>query len=124
MTREHAPSFLDSQRSSGSGPVECLGRKFPDDEARRSYFLDRLREHLLDPTFRQIEGFPVGDVEDILTLSDPPYFTACPNPFLGDVIARHGRPYDPEEPYHSEPFALDVAAGKNDTIYMAHSYWK
>ena len=64
----------------------------------------------------------MGEIEDILALSDPPYFTACPNPFLGDVIARHGRPYDPEEPYHSEPFALDVAAGKNDTIYMAHSY--
>ena len=64
----------------------------------------------------------MGEVEDILALSDPPYFTACPNPFLKDVIAHHGRPYDPEEPYHSEPFALDVAAGKNDTIYMAHSY--
>ena len=22
----------------------------------------------------------MGEVEDILTLSDPPYFTACPNP--------------------------------------------
>jgi hypothetical protein len=64
----------------------------------------------------------LGEVEDILALSDPPYFTACSNPFLQDVIAHHGRPYDPEEPYHSEPFALDVAAGKNDTIYMAHSY--
>ncbi len=122
MTREHAPSLLESNSSSGSAPVECFGRTFPDDEARRSYFLGRLREHLLDPAFRQIEGFPVGEVEDILALSDPPYFTACPNPFLGDVITRHGRPYDPEEPYHSEPFALDVAAGKNDTIYMAHSY--
>ena len=74
------------------------------------------------PNFRQGEGFPLGEVEDILALSDPPYFTACPNPFLKDVIAHHGRPYGPEEPYHSEPFALDVAAGKNDTIYMAHSY--
>ncbi len=87
MTREHAPSLLESERSSGSGPVECLGRKFPDDEARRSYFLDRLRECLLDPAFRQIEGFPVCKVEDILALSDPPCFTACPNPFLKDVIA-------------------------------------
>jgi len=77
---------------------------------------------VLAPGFRQGEGFPLGEVEDILALSDPPYFTACPNPFLKDVIAHHGRPYDSEEPYHSEPFALDVAAGKNDTIYMAHSY--
>jgi 16S rRNA G966 N2-methylase RsmD len=73
-------------------------------------------------SFRQDDGFPLGEVEDILYLSDPPYFTACPNPFLKEVIAHHGSPYDPEAPYHSEPFALDVAAGKNDTIYMAHSY--
>jgi hypothetical protein len=31
----------------------------------------------------------LGEVEDILALSDPPYFTACPNPFLGDVIAKY-----------------------------------
>ncbi len=80
MTREHAPLLRDSQHSSGSGPVECLGRLFPDEESRRSHFLAQLREHLLDPAFRQREGFPLGEVEDILTLSDPPYFTACPNP--------------------------------------------
>ena len=73
------------------------------------------------PNFRQGDGFPSGEVEDILALSDPPYFTACPNPFLKDVIPHHGRPYDPEEPYHSEPFALDVAEGKNDTVSVAHS---
>ena len=81
MTREHAPSLLEDERSSGSGPVECLRRMFPDDEARRSYYIDRLREHLQDPAFRKIEGFPIGEVEDILALSDPPCFTACPNPF-------------------------------------------
>ena len=116
MTREHAPLLLDLQRSSGSGPVECLGREFPDEDSRRSHFLDCLRQHLLDPEIRQAEAFPLGEIEDILALSDPPYFTVCPNPFLTDVIAHHGRPYDPVEPYHSEPFALDVAAGKNDTI--------
>jgi len=80
MTREQAPSLLEAERSSGSGPVECLARTFPDDEARRSYFLGRLREHLLDPSLRQIDGFPVGEVEEILALFDPPCFTACPNP--------------------------------------------
>jgi len=53
---------------------------YPDDEARRFYFLGRLREHLLDLAVQPIDGFPVGQVEDIRTLSDPPYFTACPNP--------------------------------------------
>ena len=30
MTREHAPSLLEAGRSSGPGPVECLGRMLPD----------------------------------------------------------------------------------------------
>jgi hypothetical protein len=61
---------------------------FPDDEALRSYFLGRLREHLLDPSLRQIDGFPVRAVEDILALSDPPYFTACPNPLREKGLVR------------------------------------
>ena len=80
MTREQAPLLLQSERSSGSGPVECLGRVFPDDETRRLDFLASLREHLFDFGFRQSDGFPLGEVEDILALSDPPYFTACSNP--------------------------------------------
>ncbi|MBW1992315.1 MAG: hypothetical protein JRI59_09420, partial [Deltaproteobacteria bacterium] len=59
-------------------PIECLGLTFPNDAARRQYFLDKLREKLKDPEFRQIEGFPIGADEDILALSDPPYYTACP----------------------------------------------
>src|SRR3989304_298353 len=67
-------------------PVECLGMTFPNDEARRAYFTEKLREKLKDPEFRKIEGFPIGKDEDILALSDPPYYTACPNPFLGEFI--------------------------------------
>jgi hypothetical protein len=69
-----------------SGAVECLGLHFESDEARRAHFLDKLRESLNDPEFRKIEGFPTGSDEDILRLSDPPYYTACPNPFLEDFI--------------------------------------
>jgi hypothetical protein len=67
-------------------------------------------------------GFPIGSDEDILALSDPPYYTACPNPFLADFIKYYGKPYDPTEPYSREPFAADVSEGKNDPIYNAHSY--
>ena len=42
------------------GPVECLGRTFESDEARRACFLEKLREKLKDPEFRKIEGFPIG----------------------------------------------------------------
>jgi len=72
---------------------------------------------------RSIDGFPIGKDEDIVALSDPPYYTACPNPFIGDFIKQHGKPYDPStDHYHREPFAFDVSEGKNDPIYNAHSY--
>ena len=124
MTRQTSAALIEPEApATQQGPVVCLGHSFPSENARRAFFLDRLRLKLHDPAFREVEeGFPVGDDEDILALSDPPYFTACPNPFLADLIAHLGRPHDPEESYHSEPFSLDVAAGKNDTIYMAHSY--
>jgi len=104
-------------------PVECLGMTFPNDEERRKYFLDKLRDKLKDSDFRKIDGFPIGSDEDILALSDPPYYTACPNPFLEDFIKCYGKAYDPTtDEYHREPFAVDVSEGKNDPIYKAHSY--
>jgi hypothetical protein len=59
-----------------SGPVACLGMTFENDEARRTHFTEELRKKLQDPEFRKIEGFPIGSDEDILNLSDPPYYTA------------------------------------------------
>jgi len=105
-----------------AGPVECLGRTFPSDDARRENYLKLLTAKLRDPAFRKIEGFPVGTDEAILSLSDPPYYTACPNPWIGDFIKFYGTPYDPKKPYHREPFAADVSEGKNHPIYGAHSY--
>ena len=58
--------------------VACLGLIFATAEERREHFLEILREKLKDPEFRKIEGVPIGSIEDILTLSDPPYYTACP----------------------------------------------
>jgi len=105
-----------------AGPVECLGHRFPSDEARREHFLKLLAQKLKDPEFRKIEGFPIGKDEDILALSDPPYYTACPNPWLDEFIKGYGTPYDPNKPYHREPFAADVSEGKTHPIYTAHSY--
>ncbi len=108
-----------------SGPVTCLGQTFASDEERRKHFTALLREKLQDPEFRKIEGFPHGADEDILNLSDPPYYTACPNPWLADFIAEWEaqKPAQPEDyHYHREPFAADVSEGKNHPIYNAHSY--
>ena len=110
------------------GPVKCLGMDFENDESRRAYFREELRKKL--PELRKIEGFPIGEDEDIINLSDPPYYTACPNPWLNDFIAewekekvqleREGeRKKDFEV---KEPYASDVSEGKNNPIYMAHAY--
>ncbi len=120
MAKPTQKTFVTGQND---GPVECLGMTFPNDQARREYFLGKLKESLRDPDFRKIEGFPIGEDEDILTLSDPPYYTACPNPFLAEFIKRCGKLYDPaKDDYSREPFATDVSEGKNDPIYNAHSY--
>jgi len=72
---------------------------------------------------RGIEGFPIGTDEDIIALSDAPYYTACPNPFIEEFIRENGTPYDEAtDDYHREPFAADVSEGKNDPIYNAHTY--
>lgn len=104
------------------GPVECLGMTFESDEARRDYFLKRLKEKLQDPEFRKIPGFPKGAAEDILRMSDPPYYTACPNPFLSDFVAHYGRPFDNQESYHRDPYAAELRESRNNPFVNAHSY--
>jgi hypothetical protein len=104
------------------GPVECLGEKFESEEARRIFFTNILREKLRSPEFRRTPGFPSGSDEDILRLSDPPYYTACPNPFLEEFVRHRGTPYEPAESYHRDPFAVDVSVGKSDALYKAHGY--
>lgn len=113
---------VQKQLDKASGQVECLGQTFPNDSDRREHYLDLLREKLKDPAFRKIEGFPAGTDEDILAMSDPPYYTACPNPFLADFVQQYGKVYDPAAKYSREPMTVDVSVGKMDPLYKAHSY--
>ena len=101
-------------------PTQCLGLTFANEEARRAHFLALLRAKLQEPDFREIAGFPQATDEAILALSDPPYYTACPNPWLAEFL----KEWTPKnnEVYHREPFTADVSEGKNDPIYNAHSY--
>jgi len=108
--------------------ITVLGITFNSEEERKSHFRAELRKKL--PELKQMEGFPIGEDEDILNLSDPPFYTACPNPWINDFIeewdlkkkeleTRGNRiaEFDVKEPY-----AADVSEGKNNPIYMAHSY--
>ena len=77
----HQPQLLPDQPS-------------PDQAARnaeRAEYPERLREKLKAPEFRAIEGFPISEDKDTLALSNLPYYTACPNPFLPEIIALAAR---------------------------------
>lgn len=114
--------LLKTNKPSAGGSVACLGMTFSSDDARREHFLELLAEKLKDPDFRNQEGFPQGTDEAILAMSDPPYYTACPNPWLADFVKHYGKPYIATEGGAAEPLVADVSEGKNDPIYNAHSY--
>ena len=72
---------------------------------------------------RDIEGFPIASDEDIINLSEAPYYTACPNPYLEEFVKENGTIYDEAtDDYHCEPFAADVSEGKYDPLYKLHAY--
>ncbi|MFC1930695.1 DNA methyltransferase [Chloroflexota bacterium] len=95
-----------------------------DNSAEYDDFAESCRplKELLD-SVRDIEGFPIGKDEDILSLSDPPYYTACPNPYINEFIDKFGKPYDEvNDMYECAPFVGDISEGKDDPLYKAHSY--
>jgi len=112
--------MLNENPTTQTGPVTCLGMTFENDEARRAYFTEELRKKL--PELRKIEGFPIGEDEDILALSDPPYYTACPNPWIDKFLAEWGSKDISSKEYNRKSFALDVIEGKNDPLYNLPSY--
>ncbi len=72
---------------------------------------------------RNLPGFPIGQDEDILALSRPPYYTACPNPFVGNFISEFSLPYHAaSDTYCREPFAADIATQERHPVYAAHPY--
>lgn len=90
-----------------------------DEEALVEAAREELRRRL--PELRKLPGCPQGSDEDILAMSYPPYYTACPNPFIEDWLASLDRPGD-EGRVDPGPFASDVSEGKGNAFYKAHSY--
>ena len=98
--------------------------KFPNDEARRAYFLEKLAGKAEGPRISEDRRLSHRRLtRTSWLLSDPPYYTACPNPFLEEFVRLSGKPTTRRlKPIHRDPFATDVSEGKNDPIYNAHSY--
>src|SRR5699024_9469320 len=83
MTNYNNQLSMNDNQSEEDQPVTVLGMTFKNDQERREYFTEELRKKL--PELKEIEGFPIGEDEDILVLSDPPYYTACPNPWMSEL---------------------------------------
>ena len=69
------------------------------------------------PELRAAPGCPTGTDEAMTEMSRPREHTACSNPYGGDLV--HPRALDG---YVREPFATDIATGKTNPTYKAHSY--
>lgn len=119
---------VDEVTTVEEGPVTCLGITFNNDTERREYFRNELRKKL--PELKCIEGFPIGEDEDIIALSDPPYYTACPNPWINDFIKQwenekkdlQAAGKRTENFEVKEPYASDIHEGKYDPLYLLHPY--
>jgi hypothetical protein len=71
---------------------------------------------------RAMPGAPHGDDADILGMSLPPYYTACPNPDLADWLAEVPEGSDGSKHVERGPFTTDISEGKSNPFYKAHSY--
>lgn len=71
------------------------------------------------------ESLATPAADAVASLSDPPRYTAGPNPLLASFLAPlapgTGGPSAPVPPPPA-PFAADVSEGKRDPIYNAHAY--
>ncbi len=69
---------------------------------------------------REIDGSPNASNDDILRLSLPKNYTACPNPYIAAFIQENS---NSSGSYISRgPFVKDISVGKNDPLYFVHSY--
>ena len=103
----------------GSPPGTDEGSDTTEQDALVGAAREELRRRL--PELRKLPGCPLGSDDAIVAMSYPPYYTACPNPFIGDWLASLERPGD-EHRADPGPFVSDVSEGKGNAFYKAHSY--
>lgn len=123
-----AQELFSKEEQHTNGPVTVLGQTFANDEERRAYFREELRKKL--PELKEIEGFPIGEDEDIINLSDPPFYTACPNPWINDFIAEWEEKKKQLEKEGKRvpdfevnfPYPKNITETINNEIYRSHSY--
>ncbi|MEW6624493.1 MAG: DNA methyltransferase [Bacillota bacterium] len=82
----------------------------------------KITSEILD-SLKIMDSFPSAEDDDLIRLSCPPAYTAFPNPFFEDFLAGLDKNLKLCQEFSIiKPFAVNVAEGKNDAIYTAHSY--
>ena len=110
----HQPHLMDID------PEEKLSE---EEIAKKNKYEQSLLAKLNDPDFCKIEGFPIGDDDAILGLSNPPYYTSCPNPYIDEFIQNNGKPYiQTGDFYKRQPFTGDISTIQRNPVYDAHAY--
>jgi hypothetical protein len=71
--------------------------------------------------WKNLVGFPIGEDEDILRLSDPPYYTACPNPFLPQFVMLKFQ-HNEQDPSKNNPHTGELHSSTRHPVYNFHPY--
>lgn len=97
--------------------------QFPSDRSAWDIEAERRRLAARLSEARSGAGAPLGDEADVLAMSLPPYYTACPNPDLAEWLAATTPDGHDDRPYVDPgPFTTDISEGKSSPFYKAHSY--
>ena len=59
-----------------------ISQTTPEEQKEKERYRECLHDYLRDPELSKIEGFPIGEDEDILTLYGPPYLYRLPQPLF------------------------------------------
>ena len=77
--------------------------------------LDSMREN------RWISHMP--KMKTFYPFPNPPFYTACPNPYIKEFIEEYGTHYNYQRMINMIRILYkNISEGKNDEIYRAHNY--
>lgn len=119
---QYQRSLFELAEAGSDAAVEVLGQFFTGDEDRQEFFRNRLQVSLTERRLVDTAGSPVGEVAAMVDLSDPPYYTASPNPFLSEFVAHYGMPVEPGDIYDVEAHRGEFVISKRHPVYAFHPY--
>jgi 16S rRNA G966 N2-methylase RsmD len=91
------------------------------DEAQSAHVLDHEPE-LLKALETSARGAPRTSIEAILEVADPPRYTPCPSPFLGEWVGRRPRSDGPDGVWPPAAYEGALDPGPTHPVHAFHPY--